>query len=128
VKEPLTALPRLGSLSKSQPAAELQAVDQQTAKGPIANQQAEKAPEDPPASESLSNGECAADGPAMDLSLEEIPKRPTESSPQDQSIAEHPSEDHTVESPPIIKPAAEALPSSGELSGKTPSRHLPRVL
>lgn len=128
VKEPLTTLPHLGSPSKGQPTTEVQAGDRQTAEGPTTNQQAVKALEDPPASESLSNGECAAGGLTTDLSHGEILKEPTESSSQDQSTAERSPEDHTVESLPIIKPAAKAHPSSGELSGKTPFRHLPRIL
>jgi len=127
-RESSKTLQQLRSPSKDQPATEVQAGDRQTAEGPTTNQQAEKAPENPPASESLSNGEYPAGGLTTDLSQGEILKDPTESSSQDQSTAERSSEDHTVESLPFTKPAAKASPSSGELSGKTPFRHLPRIL
>jgi len=56
----------------------------------------------------------------MDLHGGEIPKKPIESSSQDQSTAECPSEDTIVEGLPIITRAAISLTVSGELLGKSP--------
>jgi hypothetical protein len=57
----------------------------------------------------------------------EIPKEPAESSSQGESTTERPSEDLATEDLPIT-PTVKALPSSGELSGKLPFHHLPRIL
>jgi len=121
-------LPHVGSPSEDQPTTQVQGEDQQTAEGATANQQAEKAPEDTPASESLPNGRSTAEGLTANLPEGEIPKEPTESSSQDQSTAERPSEDVRVEGLPIITPAAKSLPGSGELSGAIPFLHLPCIL
>lgn len=121
-------LPNVGSPSEDQPTTQVQAGGQQTAEGATANQQAEKAPEDTPASESLPNGQSTTEGLTTNLPEGEILKEPTESSSQDQSTAERPSEDVRVEGLPIITPAAKSLPGSGELSGAIPFRHLPCIL
>jgi hypothetical protein len=96
--------------------------------GPTTNQHTEKAREDLSALKSLSNGECIIDDPTTDLLQGEIPKERTEGSSQGYSAAERPSKDTIVKRLLVIKPAKQALPSSGELLGKTLFRYLRRTL
>jgi hypothetical protein len=77
--------------------------------------------------ESLFNGECTTNSPITDLSQGKIPKELTESFSQDQSTAKRLSKNHTIKSLLIIKPAAKALPSSGDLLGKTLFCYLLRI-
>ena len=98
--------PELRSAPEDLPTADVQSENQQTAEGKT-NQQAGEVPEDVPALESLSNGQFSTPGPARELPDGEIPKEPTESSSEDESTTEHPSEDDTAEDLPIIAPSTD---------------------
>jgi hypothetical protein len=78
----------LRSPSKGHPTTELLTVDQQIAEDPTTSLQAEKAPEDSTALESLPNVQSTTEGSTMDLPGGEILKGLTKNPSEDQSTAE----------------------------------------
>jgi len=124
-EESSTTLSQLKHPSKGQPTTEVQAGDRKTAEGPT-TQQVEKAPEDTPTSESLPNGQSTTECLTTNLPEGELPKEPSESSSQGESTTERPSVLATADL--STTPTVKALSSSGELSGKLPFHHFPRIL
>ena len=105
--------PELRSAPEDLPTADVQSENQQTAGGKT-DQLAGDVPEDVPALESLCNGQFSRPGPARELPDGEIPKEPTESSSEDESTTERPSEDNTAEDLPIIAPSTDQQKLSRE--------------